>query len=109
MQRKPGGYRKPSQKQRETSRIGKQQFNQWFQQIWDIHGASTKKHPAPFPLELASRLVKMFSFEGDVVLDPFCGSGTTGVVAQELGRPFIGIDISEDYVEMTQQRLTPVA
>ena len=65
MQRKPGGYRAPSLEQRRKSKIEKKDFNQWFQQIWDIHGASTKKHPAPFPLELALRLIKMFSFEGD--------------------------------------------
>ena len=56
MQRKPGGYRKPTNAQREASRIGKEDFDRWFQQIWNITGASTKHHPAPFPLELATRL-----------------------------------------------------
>ena len=61
MQRKPGGYRKPTEKQRETSKIGKQEFDRWFQQIWNITGASTKHHPAPFPLELAVRLKRPIS------------------------------------------------
>jgi DNA modification methylase len=81
MQRKPGGYRKPSNAQREASRISKDEFDRWFQQIWNIPGASTKHHPAPFPLELATRLVRMFSFVGDTVLDPFSGSGTTMNIA----------------------------
>lgn len=71
MQRKPGGYRKPTEVQRKLSKIDKKAFNSWFQQIWNITGASTRNHPAPFPLKLASRLVRMFSFQGDTVLDPF--------------------------------------
>ena len=64
MQRKPGGYRKPTNEQRESSRIAKSEFDQWFQQIWNITGASTKQHPAPFPLALANRLVRMFFIHG---------------------------------------------
>ena len=77
MQRKPGGYRKPTKEQRRLSKIGKKEFNEWFRQFWTITGASTRNHPAPYPLKLAHRLVQMFSFWGDTVLDPFCGSGTT--------------------------------
>ena len=66
MQRKPGGYRKPTDEQRQLSRIDKKDFGEWFSQIWTIPGASTKNHPAPFPLELAMRLVRMFSFHGDI-------------------------------------------
>ena len=76
MQRKPGGYRSPTKEQREHSKISKENFKEWFQQIWTISGASTKEHPAPYPLELAERLVQMFSFVGDTVLDPFSGTGT---------------------------------
>ncbi|MEI8183796.1 MAG: site-specific DNA-methyltransferase [Desulfomonile sp.] len=97
MQRKPGGYRKPTASQRDLSRIGKQEFDSWFRQIWTIPGASTKNHPAPFPLELASRLVKMFSFFGDTVLDPFCGTGTTLIAALKTGRNSIGIEIDKEY------------
>lgn len=77
MQRKPGGYRQPTEEQRRLSIIDKKDYDAWFQQFWHITGASTRQHPAPFPEELAYRLVRMFSFWGDTVLDPFCGSGTT--------------------------------
>jgi site-specific DNA-methyltransferase (adenine-specific) len=97
MQRKPGGYRKPTEEQRRKSMIEKKDFEQWFQQIWNIPGASQKRHPAPFPLELASRLVRMFSFVGDTVLDPFCGTGTTMVAALKYDRNGIGVEIDPDY------------
>ena len=105
MQRKPGGYRKPTEAQRKLSKIDKKDFNSWFQQIWNITGASTRKHPAPFPLELASRLVRMFSFQGDTVLDPFCGTGTTMVASLRYGRNSIGIDIDPEYCRMAAQIL----
>ena len=105
MQRKPGGYRKPSNAQRDASRISKDDFDRWFQQIWNIPGASTKQHPAPFPLELADRLVRMFSFVGDTVLDPFCGSGTTMIAALRAGRNSIGVDIDPEYCRMATRYL----
>jgi modification methylase len=105
MQRKPGGYRKPTEAQRAASRISKEEFNRWFQQIWNITGASTKHHPAPFPLELATRLVRMFSFSGDTVLDPFCGSGTTMVAALRNGRNSIGVEIEPEYCRMAARYL----
>lgn len=105
MQRKPGGYRKPTNKQRDASRIEKETFDRWFQQIWNITGASTKNHPAPYPLELATRLVQMFSFTEDTVLDPFCGSGTTMVAAMRTGRNSIGIDIDPEYCRMAARYL----
>lgn len=105
MQRKPGGYRKPTNAQREESRISKKDFDRWFQQIWNITGATTKKHPAPFPLELATRLVRMFSFKGDTVLDPFCGSGTTMIAALRAGRNSIGVEIDPEYCRMTARYL----
>ena len=105
MQRKPGGYRKPTQAQREASKLTKEEFDRWFQQIWNITGASTKHHPAPFPLELARRLVRMFSFVGDTVLDPFCGTGTTMVAAMQAGRNSIGVEIDPEYCRMTARYL----
>ena len=105
MQRKPGGYRKPTIAQRDASRIGKKDFDQWFQQIWSITGASTRHHPAPFPRELASRLVRMFSFTEDTVLDPFCGSGTTMVAALRAGRNSIGVEIDPEYCRMAARYL----
>jgi len=105
MQRKPGGYRKPTEAQRRLSKIDKKDFNSWFQQIWNITGASTRKHPAPFPLKLASRLVRMFSFQDDTVLDPFCGTGTTMTASLRYGRNSIGIDIDPEYCRMAAQCL----
>jgi site-specific DNA-methyltransferase (adenine-specific) len=105
MQRKPGGYRRPTDAQREASRLTKEEFDKWFQQIWNITGASTKHHPAPFPLELATRLVRMFSFVGDTVLDPFCGSGTTMIAALRTGRNSIGVEIDPEYCRMAARYL----
>ncbi|MFA6111706.1 MAG: DNA methyltransferase, partial [Candidatus Latescibacterota bacterium] len=105
MQRKPGGYRQPSAKQRDASKIDKDAFDRWFQQIWNITGASTKQHPAPFPLELAMRLVRMFSFTEDTVLDPFCGSGTTMIAALRTGRNSIGVEIDPEYCRMAARYL----
>jgi site-specific DNA-methyltransferase (adenine-specific) len=105
MQRKPGGYRQPTNGQRDESRLSKRDFDMWFQQIWNITGASTKHHPAPFPLQIASRLVRMFSFTGDTVLDPFCGSGTTMVAALQTGRNSIGVEIEPEYCRMAARYL----
>jgi DNA modification methylase len=105
MQRKPGGYRNPTEEQRRLSMIDKKEYEEWFRQFWTITGASTKKHPAPFPLELAHRLVRMFSFWGDTVLDPFCGTGTTMLAAMKCGRNSIGIEIDPDYCRMPASRL----
>ncbi len=106
MERKPGGYRKPTEKQRKESRIDKEDFQNWFSQIWEMPGASTRNgHPAPFPLELATRLVKMFSFVGDVILDPFAGSGTTMLAAINTNRNSVGIETEEYYCRSTMQRL----
>ncbi len=105
MQRKPGAYRKPTEEQRRNSRIDKQDFATWFRQFWEITGASTREHPAPFPIELAYRLVRMFSFSGDTVLDPFVGSGTTMVAAMRTNRNSVGIDIDPSYCAMVKRRL----
>jgi len=104
MQRKSGGYRQPTVQQRRLSMIDKKDYGEWFQQFWRITGASTRDHPAPFPLELASRLIRMFSFIGDTVLDPFCGSGTTMVAAAKAGRHSIGVEVDPVYCEMIRRR-----
>lgn len=106
MERKPGGYRKPTEEQRELSRIKKDDFQNWFSQIWEMPGASTKNgHPAPFPIELATRLVKMFSFAGDTVLDPFCGSGTTMIAALQNDRNSIGVETEQFYCNYIRSRI----
>ena len=105
MQRKPGGYRKPTEEQRRLSMIPKDKFDKWFQQFWTITGASTREHPAPFPLELASRLVQMFSFTSDTVLDPFCGTATTMLAALKHGRNSIGVELDTAYCHLAAARL----
>jgi DNA modification methylase len=107
MERKPGGYRSPSLATRVLSVISTENYQQWFQQIWTgVTGASTRDHPAPYPLELAERLVRMFSFVGDTVLDPFMGTGTTNVAAAKWGRNSIGVEITPEYFEMSASRLS---
>src|SRR5262249_22224834 len=106
MQRKPGAYRKPSLAARVLSVISAENHQKWFQQIWsDVTGASTKDHPAPYPLELAERLIRMFSFVGDTVVDPFLGTGTTSVAAAKSGRNSKGIEVDPHYLEMAYARL----
>ena len=106
MERKPGGYRSPSLAERVLSVISTQNYEQWFQQIWTgVTGASTRSHPAPFPEALAERLIRMFSFVGDTVLDPFLGTGTTSVAAAKWGRNSIGVEIDPEYFEMAHGRL----
>jgi modification methylase len=107
MERKPGGYRQPDLATRLLSVIPAECHQAWFQQIWTgLTGASTRHHPAPFPLELAARLIRMFSFVGDTVLDPFLGTGTTTLAATQLGRNSIGYEIDPDYLDYAQHRIT---
>lgn len=107
MQRKPGGYRSPSLAKRVMSVIPSDSHRDWFQQIWSgLTGASTRGHPAPFPLALAERLVRMFSFVGDTVLDPFMGTGTTNVAAARWGRNSIGVEVDPVYYQMALHRIS---
>jgi DNA modification methylase len=86
--------------------ISEENQRKWFQQIWTgVTGASTRDHPAPFPLELAGRLIRMFSFVGDTVLDPFCGTGTTNLAAARFGRSSIGIEVDPGYFSIAASRL----
>ena len=106
MLRKPGGYRRPGKAARLLRTISNANHKRWFQQIWhDVTGESTRNHPAPYPLELATRLVRMFSFAGDTVLDPFMGSGTTNLAAANWGRHSVGIELDEHYCSMAETRL----
>ena len=105
MLRKPGGYRQPTEAQRAASRLTKQEHQAWFQQVWTLNGASTRDHPAPYPEELARRLVRMFSFTGDTVLDPFMGLGTTLLATARCGRNSIGVEIEPNYVKKAEARL----
>lgn len=106
MQRKPNGYRKPSAINRLLSVIGEDRHKEWFRQVWTVGGASTKQHPAPYPVEVAERLIRMFSFVGDTVLDPFLGTGTTTLAAGRWGRNSIGAEIEPSYLDLATERLS---
>jgi len=105
--RKGGGYRSVRPIQKALSMLTKEEMQSWFLSFWtDIKGASTRSgHPAPFPVELADRLIKMFSFAGDTVLDPFVGTGTTSVAAVNCGRNSIGNEIDASYLQIAKERL----
>lgn len=106
MQRKPGGYRSPTTATRVLSLISDKDHKLWFQQIWSgLTGASTRNHPAPYPVELAARLVRMFSFVGDTILDPFVGTGSTTIAAMQHGRNSIGYEIDGDYLNLCEKRV----
>jgi DNA modification methylase len=106
MERKPGGYRAPDISTKILSLISAENHKKWFQQIWSgVTGASTKEHPAPYPTELAERLVRMFSFVGDTVLDPFLGTGTTTVAAAKWGRNSAGFEVDDHYLKLAERRI----
>ena len=109
--RKPGGYRSPTTLQKALSMLSKQEMQAWFRPFWtDIQGASTRAgHPAPYPAELAERLIRMFSFAGDTILDPFLGTGSTTIAAIRAGRNSIGNEIDPEYMKLARRRITPEA
>ena len=106
--RKGGSYRSVSPVQKVLSMLTKQEMQGWLRSGWeDIPGASTTKsaHPAPFPIELAERLIRLFSFAGDTVLDPFLGTGSTTAAAISSGRNSIGIEIEPTYLKAAVRKL----
>lgn len=104
--RKPGGYRKPTIEQERLSRIETDEYIKLFSAIWtDVRGQLRRDHPAPFPVEVARRLIRMFSFVGDTILDPFAGTGSTAIAALESGRNSISIDVVPAYIDLIKKRL----
>lgn len=93
-------------KDREST-ITRDEFLAYTKSVWSFPTESAKRvgHPAPFPEELPYRLIQLYTFEGDVVLDPFCGSGTTCIAALKTGRHYVGFDINEDYVKLARERI----
>jgi len=87
--------------------ISKEQFMEWTKSVWTMNPESAKKvgHPAPFPIELPFRLIQLYTYKGDVVLDPFMGSGTTAIAALKAGRKYIGYDNDPAYVKLAQERI----
>jgi site-specific DNA-methyltransferase (adenine-specific) len=109
--RKGGQYRKVTPLQKALSMLTKEEMQSWFVSFWtDIKGSSTRGgHPAPYPVELAKRLIRMFSFAGDTVLDPFGGTGTTSLAAMEEGRNSIYVEIEPRYLKIARSRLIGAA
>lgn len=104
--RKPGGYRSPTLEKRILSAIEADEHQKMFRQLWDdIQGEPQTDHPAPYPAELAERLIRMFSFVGDTVLDPFAGTGSTAVAASRCGRDSISVELERGYIEVAEERI----
>lgn len=97
-----------SKSQVKKDTIEKDDFIQWTKSIWTFPAVNAKRigHPAPFPIELPHRLINLYSYEGDVILDPFCGSGTTCIAALQNNRNYIAYDINEEYIELAEKRIS---
>ncbi len=109
--RKGGEYRSVPTIQKALSMLTRDEMKTWQRSIWtDLRGASTRDgHPAPYPVELAERLIKLFSFAGDTVLDPFAGTGSTSQAAIMAGRNSIANEIEPAYIEIARQRILKAA
>jgi DNA modification methylase len=105
--RKGGQYRSATHTQKLLSMLTKTEMQTWFRSFWsDINGVSTRTgHPAPFPVELAERLIRMFSFAGDTVLDPFMGQGSTSIAAMRAGRNSLGNELEASYCRLARERV----
>jgi len=95
------------EKEVKKNTIGRDEFLDWTKTIWQMKAESARRvgHPAPFPEELPHRLIQLYSFETDIVLDPFMGSGTTALAAKKSGRKYIGFEVMEEYIELCEKRL----
>ncbi|MHA1270053.1 MAG: DNA-methyltransferase [Candidatus Helarchaeota archaeon] len=98
------------EKGNKKSTIKKEDFLNWTKSIWSFPAVSARKvgHPAPFPEELPRRLIELYTYKGDIVLDPFIGSGTTALAAMKLSRHFIGYEISPEYVKLARNRIMKI-
>lgn len=106
--RKGGEYRQAGSLQKALSMLTREEMQSWLRSIWtDVRGASLRNgHPAPYPPMLAERLIKLFSFAGDTVLDPFAGTGSTAIAAIASGRNSISIDIEPTYIQIAKENIT---
>jgi len=107
-----GDYKREVSKQEKEIKkntIGKEEFMEWTKSIWTFNAESARRvgHPAPFPVELPYRLIQLYSFTTDIVLDPFMGSGTTAIAALKSNRNYVGFEISEEYIKLIKRRVIP--
>ena len=105
-----GNYKRERNKEEKELRkdnITKEEFIEWTKSVWTMNTESAKRigHPAPFPEELPNRLIKLFSFTNDIVIDPFMGSGTTAIAAIKNNRNFVGYEINEEYINLSNNRI----
>ncbi len=109
--RKGGQYRSVTPMQKALSMLTKSEMQNWFRSFWvDIKGASTRDgHPAPYPIELADRLIRMFSFAGDTIADPFAGTGSTAIAAIQAGRNSLSGEIDPTYAMLARTRIKGAA
>lgn len=103
--KKPGNAPKPTEEQKHLSALTGEEWSQFFNSHWTFPGVRQGDHPAMFPEELPHRLIKMFSFAGEMVLDPFAGSGTTALAAMHLGRNSIGYEINPAFLRAMKKKL----
>ncbi|MDR1897552.1 MAG: thermonuclease family protein, partial [Prevotellaceae bacterium] len=103
--KKQGNAPKPTQEQKSNSAMTNEEWNTYFNGHWYFSGAKQDKHLAMFPEELPYRLIRMFSFPGETILDPFMGSGTTAAVAKKLGRNSVGYEINPDFIPIIKERI----
>lgn len=94
-------------KEKGQNDITKEEFMSWTNGLWAFNGERAKKigRPAPFPLELPKRCIKLFSYVGDTVLDPFLGSGTTALAAKRVNRKCVGLELNPDFCELAKNRI----
>ena len=105
-----GSYKRERDKEEKELRkdnITKEEFIEWTKSVWTMNTESAKRigHPAPFPEELPNRLIKLFSFTNDIVIDPFMGSGTTAIAAIKNNRNFVGYEINKEYINLANNRI----
>ena len=103
------GSFKRSKAREQKSTIEKDQFMEWTKSVWTMNPESARKvgHPAPFPVELPHRLIQLYTFTNDIVLDPFMGSGTTAIASINSERFYIGYEIDPEYVKLAEERIAP--
>jgi len=101
--------RSKQEKERKKNTISRDEFMEWTKSIWTFNAESARRvgHPAPFPLDLPYRLIQLYSFTTDIILDPFMGSGTTAIAALKSNRNYVGFEINKEYIELTKQRINP--
>jgi DNA modification methylase len=104
-----GGFKRKLSKEEKSkkSTLTKDEFLEYTKSIWTFNAVSAKKigHPAPFPVELPKRLIKLYSFENDIILDPFIGSGTTAIAALKTNRVYVGYEINSEYIKLANKRI----